>query len=384
MARRSSPSTRQRRPRRAPGDGPTRPTSAHYLLIAESIVADGDLDLRDEYRRARLERLLRRRRSRRWAARATGRLDEPQGIGFPLLIAPAYALGGPARRRAVPRGHRRARRSCSPSALAPPARARALGDGAARSSIGLSPPALAYATTIAPEWRRRAALLAGAAVLALRVRDRPRLARPSGRALRWPLAPWLAVEVLRRGAIVALAVGALAAPPRAAGVAGLWRSRSCSSRWCSTCRVNARLYGGLTPVRRRLARAASATGADSLADHLERWPRLVGLWIDRDVGLLRWAPLARSRSAACGCCGARAASALARAVPERRSTSRWPPLFLALVCAARVFVAAFLAPTIAGPWFAGRELVAGAARRARRSPPGACATRRGPARRSRR
>src|SRR3954454_12046191 len=67
---------------------------AHNLLTAESIASDGDFDLRDEYH------------SRAWgdwfhgelrptAGLTNGRLLEPQGIGFPLLIAPAYALGGP-------------------------------------------------------------------------------------------------------------------------------------------------------------------------------------------------------------------------------------------------------------------------------------------------
>ena len=65
----------------------------HYLLAAESIVSDRDIDLRDEYLRAEY---------RDWHSRplstdgqlVEGRLHEPQGLGFPLLIAPAYALGG--------------------------------------------------------------------------------------------------------------------------------------------------------------------------------------------------------------------------------------------------------------------------------------------------
>ena len=54
--------------------------------------------------------------------------------------------------------------------------------------------------------------------------------------------------------------------------------------------LNDRLYGGLVPS----AVAASGeppTGADSAGDYLERVPRLAALWIDRDVGLLRWAPV---------------------------------------------------------------------------------------------
>ncbi|HEY3189604.1 MAG TPA: hypothetical protein VGJ70_19100, partial [Solirubrobacteraceae bacterium] len=70
------------------------PREAHVLLSAESIVSDGFVDLRDEYR-ARAWRSFSHRPLRPTAAPVDGRLVEPQGLGFPLLVAPAYALGGP-------------------------------------------------------------------------------------------------------------------------------------------------------------------------------------------------------------------------------------------------------------------------------------------------
>src|ERR687897_2868944 len=65
----------------------------HYLLAAESLVEDGDVDVLDEYA------------SRAYAdfyphelnphgRQTEGRLNEPHGVGVPLLIAPAWALGG--------------------------------------------------------------------------------------------------------------------------------------------------------------------------------------------------------------------------------------------------------------------------------------------------
>src|ERR687891_1347409 len=65
----------------------------HYLLAAESLVEDGDIDVRNEYD------------ARDYAdfypyaldphgKPTDGRLNEPHGVGFPLLVAPAYALGG--------------------------------------------------------------------------------------------------------------------------------------------------------------------------------------------------------------------------------------------------------------------------------------------------
>jgi hypothetical protein len=67
---------------------------AHRLLSAASLAEDLSLDLTDEYR------------ERAWSEwypgelrttgrRAGGGLVEPQGLGLPLLLAPAYALGGP-------------------------------------------------------------------------------------------------------------------------------------------------------------------------------------------------------------------------------------------------------------------------------------------------
>ncbi|MGI9100003.1 MAG: hypothetical protein ACR2H2_16175 [Solirubrobacteraceae bacterium] len=66
----------------------------HYLLTAESIVSDGDLDLRDEYA-ARAYRDWYPYVLDRHGRLTNGQANEPHGAGFPLLIAPAYALGGP-------------------------------------------------------------------------------------------------------------------------------------------------------------------------------------------------------------------------------------------------------------------------------------------------
>src|SRR3954467_15073500 len=65
----------------------------HYLLTAKAIVNRGSIDLTDEYR------------SRGYSSfypltldphglLTEGRLNEPHGAGFPLLISPAYAIGG--------------------------------------------------------------------------------------------------------------------------------------------------------------------------------------------------------------------------------------------------------------------------------------------------
>ena len=65
----------------------------HYLLTAKSIVDDGNVDLTDEYRE-RSYRAFYPLALEPHGLLTRGRLNEPHGIGFPLLIAPAYAIGG--------------------------------------------------------------------------------------------------------------------------------------------------------------------------------------------------------------------------------------------------------------------------------------------------
>jgi hypothetical protein len=143
----------------------------HHLLAAESIVSDRDVDLTDEYAD---------RAYASWYPRELktdgrvvgGRLREPHGVGYAVLIAPAYAIGGP--------------RAVQGAMLALLAFAFVLAALLARrlvpepyatvgvGLVGLSPPALAASTTITPGVPA-AVLLAGAALCALGVRERPRL-----------------------------------------------------------------------------------------------------------------------------------------------------------------------------------------------------------------
>jgi hypothetical protein len=119
--------------------------------------------------------------------------------------------------------------------------------------------------------------------------------------------------------------------------------------------LNERLYDGPTPWSANPP-GVTATGAQSVGDYAGRLPRLVTLWVDPDVGLLRWAPifalvffsgwlLWRSRH-----------RQLARVIAERASAEAAASLALTVV-GVQVLVAAFLVPAIEGNWFAGRYLV---------------------------
>ena len=65
----------------------------HYLLAARSIVEDGNVDVLDEYADRAYSEFYPYDLGRH-GRETEGRLNEPHGIGFPLFIAPAYAVGG--------------------------------------------------------------------------------------------------------------------------------------------------------------------------------------------------------------------------------------------------------------------------------------------------
>jgi hypothetical protein len=323
----------------------------HHLLIADSIVEDGDFDLRDQYAARAYEDFY--PGELRPQGRATeGRLHEPYGIGFAAFIAPAYALAGPAgvelflaavAALAVALAYRLALRVVpDPWAL-----------GAA-GAVGLSPPLLAYGSAIYPEAAAGAAL-AGAALLAVRLDARP-LRRDAivCFALLGAL-PWLGIRFAPAGVLL----GVVAAR-------ALWRARRRTLAVGSVelalfsvalyVGLNEALFGGPTPYA-ALAPGESATGASFPVGYLERSDRLVALFVDRDAGLLRWAPVLLLAFAGLWWLWRLHSERLAHAVPQLREVE-----LTASVCAGvlgvQLLVAAFLAPTMSGFWFPARHLLA--------------------------
>jgi hypothetical protein len=323
------------------------PVEARALLAAESIVSDGDVDLRDEYRaRAYADWL--EGDLRPAAGLTNGRLHEPPGVGLPLLIAPAYALAGPTGAELLVA----ALLALGFVAAAALAR-RLVPEPWATSSalvIGLSPPALGWSTAIAPE-PVAAAAAAGAALYALRVRDHPSWRPATAAALLTGALPWLGAKFLALAVVcaVALARWLRRRRRRMAAFAAL-EIVLFSAVLLLT--VNERLYGGLTPY----AAVADPTGAQEAADYVDRIPRLVTALFDSEAGLLVWAPF--------GVLAFVAIAVAVRTFRERLSVALPGVVdievaagFLAAGCAAQLLVAAFLSPTLEGPAFPGRELV---------------------------
>jgi hypothetical protein len=321
----------------------------HYLLTAESIVTDGDLDLRDEYA-ARAYRGWYPYVLERHGRLTNGQANEPHGAGFPLLIAPAYAIGGPL---AV---------QLFVAAIA--ALAFTLGGMLARHVVpepwasgaalacGLSPPALAYGTAVTPELTA-GALVAAAALLALRARERPRIRRVAGAALALGALPWLGLVFAIPGAVVALALLRWLRR-RGRGFAMLVVVEVLLFSGVTYVTINDQLFGGFTPTTADVpGRGIDDLGLTGFAN---RAPRLVALWIDRSYGALRWAPVLALAFFALWLLWRSRRDRLADVLPDRREVEVAATL-CALVCGVQVLVAAFLAPTMFGFWFPGRYLL---------------------------
>jgi uncharacterized Tic20 family protein len=323
---------------------------AHYLLLTRSIVDDGNLDLSDEYGAAAWRPFYGTQLLPLTGPRERGQL-EPIAAGFPLLCAPAYAVGG----RIAVELWLAALAALGYVAAAAIARRLVPEPWATRAvlAVGLSPPAVVAATTISPD-AVGASALAGAAALALAARERPlaRLTAWAGTLL--ATLPWLAVKLVAPGAVVA---AALFRWPRRRqrGLAGLVGLEVALFSLVLFVSINDRLYGGLTPYA-VLPEGLSPTGAHGVADHLERWPRLLWLWVGSPQGLLLWAPACLLAFVAVWLLARSRRERLARVLGEQVEVEV-TAAFLTTISAVAILVATFLAPTIAGPWFAAHELV---------------------------
>ena len=326
----------------ASGLGEIRSDEAHVLMSTESLVSDGDLDLNNNYA------------GRDWllfdgpplsprAYVVEGRLLEPQGVGFPSLVAPAYALGGVRGVEiflAIVAALGMAAAVSIARRLAPDPWATG-----AVLAVGLSPPAVAAATTISPA-ATIGALLAGAAALTLRCRESVTRAAPLGAGLLIALVPWAGPVGLLPGAVVAVALFRWLRRRRR-GWAGLVALELVLVSLVFYVTVNGRLFGGVTPLAASNEPGAPF-GADSAADYAGRLPRLLGLWLAPEVGVLLFAPVLVLAFVSVWLLWRSRRERLARALPEAVDIEVVTG-FLALVCAAAVFTAVLLVP-----WFSER------------------------------
>jgi hypothetical protein len=324
-----------------------------YLLTARSLAVDGDVNVFDDYRANAYRGFYEHNLSSAGVPdRAKRTLYEPGGVGFPLLLAPAYLAGGAHLVELF-----LAALAALAVALAYMLALRVVPDPwalGATLAVGVSPPLLAYSTTVYPELAA-GALLAGAAMLGLGAVEHPGRARVYGCFALLALLPWMSVRLVPAGLAVALYV-IVALRRQRRGLMALMGAEIAGFSAALFVAVNEGFYGGLTPYS-ALPVGVDATGASSVGDYFDRAPRLVGLFIDRDVGLLRWAPVLLLAFVGLWLLWRGRRERLARAVPGYGEMATCAGLCAAVI-GVQLLVAAFVAPVIAGPWFAGRQLIA--------------------------
>ncbi|HUQ39276.1 MAG TPA: hypothetical protein VM030_03915 [Acidimicrobiales bacterium] len=301
-----------------------------YLLTAQSLTSDGDLDLRDEYAG--------HEEGEFWdgtiplwkqmTPAPDGRLLSPHDPGLPLLIVPAYAVGGLTgvqRFLVLLWALAMALAAVAAVRLGVPTGAA----GLAAVALGAGAPGVVYASQVYPEGP--AALLVAIGLL-LAIATRP---RPVALAAAMTALMWLGVKYAPFAAVLGgVWVWRFRADRRAvAALAGLAVVAAAHLVWW-----HLHTFGDLTPYGTNVVWSGEGT-ASIVADHVhvgERLHRLYGVLVDQRFGLLRWSPVA----------------ALVFAGLARRRG-----LALALVLAA-VALATFASITMMGWWFPGRMLVA--------------------------
>lgn len=343
----------------------------HFLLAAKSAAETRNLDVQDDYRAADVERFGEadpdpevRRTPRgyvfdgidsvplrpRGVVRKGARY-EPHSIGLPLLAAPFYALAGPKAVElviaailalAVALGYLLARRVapdpwCVYAALA----------------FGLSPPLIAHGTAVQPE-PIAAAALAGAALCAARLREGP--SRPAAFgcfALLGSIPWWGIIFVPPAAAIGWYAIRCI----RNAG-RGLLAIGSAEVAFFSVAMLvglNEALFGGPSPHSADPP-GASATGADSFTDLIGRCWRIAALFLDRNYGLVRWAPVAALAFVGAWVLYRASRERLARAIAgleEEHAVAR----LCGFAALATIATIAIFSPSLAAGGFPARQLI---------------------------
>lgn len=312
----------------------------HYLLTTDSLAADGDVDLANQYLERAYTPYHASTLTPQDAARDDGARLSPHGIGLSVLLVPGYALGGWVGARVelalvaafalVGAGMLAERFVRGPRWAAPWAAA----------VLGVTAPMWVYATQVYPEVPAAAVVVGGALLVTGTLRRR----RPV------VVASVLAICV---GVLVMLGIKyvPLAGALGAVSLVRLRHSRAALAVMCVVSLVlvgavfawTAVAYGGPTTyATNRLYQGASeATIVNDNVGGLARVPRLVALVFDRNFGLVRFAPLWLPVIAA-------------GAVLALRKRSTWP---LVVLVGAQWATAVWLALTMRGWWFPGRQVV---------------------------
>jgi hypothetical protein len=309
-----------------------------YLLSAISLAEDRDLDIADELAAERWREFNRARPPEQARPLDGGRRLSPHDPLLPLLLAVPVALGGWLGAKLA-----LAAMAGLLAALLLWLAVRRLGADRRVAALvvavcGCTPPLVVYGTQLYPELPAALATTLGIAALTGRLRARG-CALLCGAVL---ALPWLGTKY----APVAAVLFALAAARLAR--AGEWRrlclvAAALGVGAASYVAAHLAIYGGLTPyaVGGHFV-GGEMTAVGTAPNYAGRSVRLVGLLTDRSFGLAAWQPL-----------WLLAVPALAALL--RRRPAGWPALAAPL--AAGWLTATFVALTMHGWWWPGRQIV---------------------------
>jgi hypothetical protein len=320
---------------------------AHVLMTTASITGDGDLDLRNQYADRTWQEFYGTELQPTARPDAAGRVLEPQGIGLPMLLALPYKAGGTTLARLL-----MAALAAVAFVLAAALARRIVPDPwawLAALAFGLSPPVVAAATTLRPEIPAAAAL-AGAALLALHIRDDPHAPAAFWAAVLLAAMPWIALPAIVPAVVIAMAMTRWLRRRRR-GLAGFIALEVVLTSVVVFITVNDRLYGGLTPYAARLD-SGPATEIGGAGDVAERVPHL-GILVGE---LLRWAPVALLVFVSAFLLIRAHRERLTAIVPEHVHVEV-VSVFMALLVGLQLLAVALLAPRLHGDWFPTRYLV---------------------------
>lgn len=247
----------------------------HYLLMAQSLAREGDLDLRDNFERGDFREYVPALDAPHYGApRADGRPFPAHSPGLPLLLAPAYLVGG--------------RRACmvlmallaAGCVVQVPALARQLGAGARGAAFALlvacGAPLFFYAFHLYTEVPSALALALG---LRLVLDAAPRVAPAVLAAVCASVLPWLHVKMIPAAAL--LGVLAVVRLPGRARIAFALVAAGAAVGFVA---YYAAIFGRATPL---------GLYGGGLPRGVEPAPlrAAAGLWLDRSYGLLPHAPV---------------------------------------------------------------------------------------------
>lgn len=308
-----------------------------YLLTTQSLLADGDLDLRNQYAAKSYQSFFDHADDLWYQSAPTpdGRLLSPHNPGLSVLVIPGFALAG-----LLGAQVQLMLMAAATMSLAFALADRLTGQRAAcwliTLAVGLTATAFIYSTEIYPEFPAALALITGL-LIATR---RNRLGWRDGLCLAAALTVmcWLGSKYAALAAPVALYFLFRADRPGQITLVVAGTVSAILFAW-----FHLHIFGGLTPYGVNVVYAEWNT-VEIFGGHIgfsERYYRLWGLFVDRNFGLGRWAPL------------------LLAAVPALAllAVKPWELRLILALIVIQLLIGAFVAITMMGWWFPGRTML---------------------------